>query len=175
MFHSKQQGVILIICLVMLLLLTLIAVSGMQTTTLEEKMAGNKRNRNLAFQAAESALREAEQWIQGADTALNPLKLSNGPFQGADCSNGLCPTTSPAIWEAADFNWNLKGRSYAGVLQAIPQQPRYVIELLEQKVNVDSNRMTALFRITAMAWGSDPNVVVQLQSLYNLKVNAFAY
>ncbi len=175
MHQSKQYGVILIISLVMLLLLTLIAVSGMQTTTLEEKIAGNKRNRNLAFQAAESSLREAEQWIQGSDTAFNPLKLSNGPFQGTDCSNGLCPTTNPAIWAAADFNWNLKGRSYAGVLQSINQQPRYVIELLEQKVNVDSNRMSALFRITAMAWGSDPSVVVQLQSLYNLKVNSFVY
>ena len=175
MRQSKQQGVILIISLVMLLLLTLIAMSGMQTTTLEEKIAGNKRNRNLAFQAAESALREAEQWIQGSNTAFNPLKLSNGPFQGADCSNGLCPTTSPAIWAVADFNWSVKGRSYTGVLQTISQQPRYVIELLEQKVNVDSNKMSALFRITAMAWGSDPNVVVQLQSLYNLKVNSFVY
>ncbi len=175
MCQSKQQGVILIISLVMLLLLTLIAVSGMQTTTLEEKIAGNKRNRNLAFQAAESALREAEQFIQGADTAFNPLKLSNGPFQGADCSNGLCPTISSPIWAAADFNWSVKGRSYTGALQAINQQPRYVIELLEQKVNVDSNKMTALFRITAMAWGSDPNVVVQLQSLYNLKVNSFVH
>ena len=175
MRQSKQQGVILIISLVMLLLLTLIAMSGMQTTTLEEKIAGNKRNRNLAFQAAESALREAEQWIQGSNTAFNPLKLSNGPFQGADCSNGLCPTTSPAIWAVADFNWSVKGRSYTGVLQTISQQPRYVIELLEQKVNVDSNKMSALFRITVMAWGSDPNVVVQLQSLYNLKVNSFVY
>ena len=175
MCQSKQQGVILIISLVMLLLLTLIAMSGMQTTTLEEKIVGNKRNRNLAFQAAESALREAEQWIQGSNTAFNPLKLSNGPFQGADCSNGLCPTTSPAIWAVADFNWSVKGRSYTGVLQTISQQPRYVIELLEQKVNVDSNKMSALFRITVMAWGSDPNVVVQLQSLYNLKVNSFVY
>ena len=175
MRQSKQQGVILIISLVMLLLLTLIAMSGMQTTTLEEKIVGNKRNRNLAFQAAESALREAEQWIQGSNTAFNPLKLSNGPFQGADCSNGLCPTTSPAIWAVADFNWSVKGRSYTGVLQTISQQPRYVIELLEQKVNVDSNKMSALFRITVMAWGSDPNVVVQLQSLYNLKVNSFVY
>ena len=62
---SKQQGAALAVSLIILLLMTLIAVTGMQTTTLEEKMAGNSRDRNLAFQAAESALRQGETWLEG--------------------------------------------------------------------------------------------------------------
>lgn len=55
-----QRGVILIVCLVLLLLLTLITISSVQNTTLEEKIAGNLFQQNLAFQAAEAALRQGE-------------------------------------------------------------------------------------------------------------------
>jgi len=67
--HKHQSGAVLPISLVMLLLLTVIGVTGSQMTGLEEKMAGNMRDRNIAFQAAESALRDAEQDIKGAGAA----------------------------------------------------------------------------------------------------------
>lgn len=55
-----QSGMALVISLILLLLLTLISMSAMRMSGLEEKMAGNDRDRNLAFQAAESALRAGE-------------------------------------------------------------------------------------------------------------------
>jgi type IV pilus assembly protein PilX len=58
-----QSGVVLIISLVMLLLLSIIGISGMAVTILEEAMAANHRDRNLAFQAAEAALRAGERKI----------------------------------------------------------------------------------------------------------------
>ena len=51
---ERQNGAVLAVSLIMLLLITLIAVSSMQSTMLEEKMAGNTRDRNLAFQTTES-------------------------------------------------------------------------------------------------------------------------
>jgi Tfp pilus assembly protein PilX len=59
-----QSGVVLIISLVMLLLLSIIGISGMAVTILEEAMAANHRDRNLAFQAAEAALRAGERKIE---------------------------------------------------------------------------------------------------------------
>ena len=56
--HS-QHGSALIIGLIFLVLLTVVGITAMQTTTLEEKMAGNQRDRSVAFQAAETALRDA--------------------------------------------------------------------------------------------------------------------
>jgi type IV pilus assembly protein PilX len=176
---AHQSGAVLIISLIMLLLLMLIGAAGMQTTMLEEKMAGNMRNRNLAFQAAESALRDAEQFIKGTDAAFDHLKLSGGPFQGADCSSGssgLCrPTTTPATWSAS--SWTTKGRAYSGTTQIpkVAQQPRYVIELIRTEPSTDSRRIYATFRITAFAWGGDANAVVRLQTIYKLHANSFAY
>ncbi|MBZ4202598.1 MAG: pilus assembly protein [Methylovulum sp.] len=57
---GKQQGAVLAISLIMLLLLTLIGVSGSQLAGLEEKMAGNLNEKNIAFQAAEAALATVE-------------------------------------------------------------------------------------------------------------------
>ena len=59
----RQRGSALIIALVFLLVMTLIGVTAMQGTSQQESMAGNMRDRNLAFQAAEAALRAGETWL----------------------------------------------------------------------------------------------------------------
>ncbi len=64
----NQQGAVLAISLLMLLVLTLIGVSGMQGTILQERMASNTRDRNIAFQAAESAMRDAEIFLNAIVT-----------------------------------------------------------------------------------------------------------
>jgi len=61
---NRQEGAVLAVSLLLLLVLTLLGVSSMQGTMLEEKMAGNAKDRNLAFQTSESGLREAENFIE---------------------------------------------------------------------------------------------------------------
>ena len=64
--HKKsQQGIALFVSLVFLLILTLIGITAMKATLLQEKMAGNCNEQNRAIQASEVALREAENWMQG--------------------------------------------------------------------------------------------------------------
>lgn len=82
--RSRQRGAVLIVSLIVLLVVTMIAVSSMRGTVLEEKMAGNTRDRNVAFQTAESAIREAETFIEGV--------VSLGNFAGA---GGLFGETDP--------------------------------------------------------------------------------
>jgi len=54
---QRQTGAALIVSLVLLLIMTVLGVTAMRTTTLQERMAGNLRDNNLAFQDAEAALR----------------------------------------------------------------------------------------------------------------------
>ena len=72
--RRKQQGAVLAVTLMILLVVTLLTVSNMQSSVLEEKMAGNNADRNVAFQAAESGLREAEVFLESI--------VSLGEFQG---------------------------------------------------------------------------------------------
>lgn len=61
---QRQRGAALVVGLILLVVVTLVGVGAMQTTTLQEKMAGNLRDSNLSFQAAEAALRLCEGVLQ---------------------------------------------------------------------------------------------------------------
>lgn len=56
---SAQRGAALVVGLLLLLVLTLLAISGMNTASLELMMAGNEQYRQNAFQAAETGIEHA--------------------------------------------------------------------------------------------------------------------
>ena len=73
---QRQTGVALITGLIFLVMLTLIALAAMQSTTLEERMAGNARSRDMAFQGGEAAVRAAEVILSGVTLpAFNGSKV----------------------------------------------------------------------------------------------------
>jgi len=178
-YNGRQSGIALIIGLLVLVLLTLISVTAIRMTTLEERMASNMRNQSIAFQAAESALREAEGTIAnngGENNPYKPLQLTGGPFQNAGdnpCVSGLCGTTSPLQSENIKTATGLATASTG--ISNIAAEPQYMIELMFVEPSVDSARLYATFRITTQAWGSDTNSYIQLQSTYRLHAESFLY
>lgn len=99
-FHrtSEQRGAALITALILLLVLTLVGVNSLANTVLEERMAGNMRDRQLAFQAAEAALREGERRVNDEDNIHEIVFYNNGVNDsnrlanndGDTCRNGYC-------------------------------------------------------------------------------------
>ena len=175
-YTQRQSGVALIVGLIVLLLLTLITVTAIRMTTLEERMASNLRNQSIAFQAAETALREAEAFIASNATEFKPLRLSNGPFQNtteSPCVNGLCGTTDPLqsdnIYSATGLRTAVTG------ITNVSSEPQWMIELVRVDPSTDSSRLYATFRITARAVGIDDNSVVQLQSTFRLHAQSFIF
>lgn len=63
----RNQGAILFVALIMLLLLTLLGVTAMQVTMLQERMSGNFRAQQVAFERAEGRMAE------GRDNVADPL------------------------------------------------------------------------------------------------------
>lgn len=57
--RTRQQGAALVVGMVLLLVLTLLAISGMNTATLELQMAGNAQYAQNAFQIAETGIERA--------------------------------------------------------------------------------------------------------------------
>lgn len=53
---ARQRGVVMVIALIILMLVTMLSVSAMSVNSQAERMAGNTRDRDLAFQAAEAAV-----------------------------------------------------------------------------------------------------------------------
>lgn len=56
---KRQKGAALVVGLILLMVLTLLAISGMNTATLELQMAGNAQFSQNAFQAAETGIEAA--------------------------------------------------------------------------------------------------------------------
>ncbi len=57
---AKQQGAALVISLIMLMVMTLLAVSSMRTTNLQERLTANHYDHALIFQRVDSTLRTGE-------------------------------------------------------------------------------------------------------------------
>ena len=66
---SHQRGATLLVAMIMLMLITIVGFSAMQTTTMQERMSGNLRDKELSFQAAEAALRSREAWLADQKSA----------------------------------------------------------------------------------------------------------
>jgi len=90
---SRQRGVVLLVSLLFLVVLTLLGVAASRMVVGEEKMSRYLREYNTAFQAAESAMRDAHDDIDGVfadgNTTLGSRLDSNAIFF-ADCSFGQC-------------------------------------------------------------------------------------
>ena len=99
--RMRERGVSLVVGLIFLVVLTILGLMALRGAILEERMSGNARERSLAFQAAEAALRDAELDIQckrfdGAPSALRP----GGCIEGATGRTRLVPTDFAAIFRA---------------------------------------------------------------------------
>jgi len=156
----------LIMGLLFLALLSLLGLAGMSVSSLEERMAGNTQDRTLAFNAAESSLRDCETVLQG--TSLPPFNGSNGMYQAA------APGSTP-VWKS--INWTAAGttRVHATRPAGAAQAPRCIIEELPPQPNMGGSYSMAankplpdagIFRITARGVGAKPGTVVMLQSTY---------
>jgi type IV pilus assembly protein PilX len=162
---KRQQGVVLVISLIMLLLMTIIGTTGMQATSLEEKMAGNMRDRNLAFQAAEAALKEGEAQV----TAL-PYNCAAGRFLPMDSDCNVATMEAVPVWDS--INWAANSILFVGMLANVNANPRYIIEDMGVVPVVNCTAPLVLgvcperyYRVTARATGGTAEAVVIVQSI----------
>jgi len=124
---ASHNGAILIVSLIILLVVTLIATTNMETSILEERMAGNIEDYNLAFQAAEASLEVGENWL--SDQILLPVTSPDGTSTVVWDSEGPANMADTADWwqERTDAWWASNGDSITG-LTGVASQPQYVIE-----------------------------------------------
>jgi len=148
-----EGGIALVVALVFLLVLTILGVTAMQTATLQERMAGNARDRTLALQAAEFALRDAEALLAGGVTNGSQFHdLEDAPdWTALNCPSGDTQTVN--IPNAA-----------------LATDPCYFIEPFNEGTSLVPGEEvppgTIVYRITAVATGQSPDSRVVLRSSY---------
>lgn len=171
--HDRQQGAALIVTVLLMMVISLLALAAMMRNNLDERMAFNQRDRQLALQAAEAALREGEDAVE----AQFGNELDESFFIDMnDCAQaqGWCATrpnvqgwsSLPATaWTNGNTTFALSTRT---AIAGVSAQPRYLIEYKGiTGTFTPGQSCVANFVITARAVGLNPNSTVTLQSLFH--------
>ncbi len=172
--QKKQRGVVLAISLIVLVLITVLAMSGMRSTIMEERMASNSRNSNLAFQRAETALRSAEAALDAAANAV-PTAKSEANGQANNIA-GFAPGSCLVGLNSLDFH---AAGTWGALPPAVPAVPctvgvpgldaskhRYFIEYFYGIKPAASVIGPCFYRVTARGYGDNQNSYATLQSTY---------
>jgi type IV pilus assembly protein PilX len=174
----------------------LLGLSAMQLALQGEKASRNDRDRQIAFQAAEAALIDAEIDIENSpDVAKSRSKLFGknkleGFIEGCGTGEqnlflGLCSHAEDGatpVWLTIDFMertpstmrsvpyGRFTGKTFAvgdGSLPAAP--PRYIVELVvynKPGENAETAGQSHFYRITAIGFGARDSTRVVLQTFY---------
>ena len=159
--HMKRQsGSVLIFSLILMMVMTILAVSGVGNSVLEQHMSGNYYDSNTAFQSSEKALRVAEAWISNnvkgnpgwrkwfEETAANNGKQGLYSTRTVVADSKVCKNdnncffipTSEADWDKATVlpkgfvtlgTNDLGGAgNLAAVQSGVEKQPRFIVEYI---------------------------------------------
>jgi type IV pilus assembly protein PilX len=134
---ARQQGAALVIGLILLLVLTILAVSGVFTSTMELRMVRNTQSQERSFQAAEVAIEDA---------LANPVLSTSAVF------------TQPAIAVP-----NAPADSYSYQLQFVGQAP---LGTGMTGYSIGSAFQTYHFQVDATGNGPDGAVSNHTQAFY---------
>lgn len=180
---KSNTGSVLVISLLILLTLTILGVTALNTTVMEERMSSNTRQRNMAHQAAETAMKAAEQWL--GNTAGNVMLASQINLFNANSELYDNTVSGRSIgWDINDTAEWTSGNSQAVTTLSsfpsdatlVPGAPRYVIEYIgrvgDPPLNfTDPDLREHAFRIVAIGWGPDKTTKVVLSSTFSKRLS----
>jgi type IV pilus assembly protein PilX len=179
----SQRGVVLITSLLLLLVVTIMALSMFRSFGIQERIAGNMREKQRALQAAVSAQTFAEQWLinnaaTSAPAVCAPPLLSANLLQGQICSNQLwlnvlSVTTLP--WQIGGGNvgvtYTPPGMNVAAASAALTgynisyaNAPTFYIS--DAGPSADPNVPGEVYQVDAVGYGGNSNTAAVVESTY---------
>ena len=172
--EASSRGIVLVTTLTILLVLTMLALSAVQGTSLQELIIRNTKDSNLAFNAAEAAVKEAERGID----ALTAISYEpDAAFVIHDAITlGALDVSSDEVWATAASISTLEDGSSA--IDTVATQPKYLVQHVgtivsdEDRLNLNnigqdpSICCTQVFKVTARGTGGSDNAVVMIETTF---------
>lgn len=175
--RAREAGIVLVTSLLLLLVITLLALSMFRSFGMQEKIAGNLREKHRALQAAQSAQQYAEWWMQNSNN-INSVLICTATLLNANSGAGQICTNSLATQGVADVTavpWTVGGAeigvryappgmtvSTGGATNTYASAPRFYITLVGPAASGKGN----IYRVNAWGYGGDPNTVAVVESTY---------
>jgi type IV pilus assembly protein PilX len=187
--RRSQRGVVLVSSLLLLIVVTIIALSMFRSFGIQEKIAGNMREKQRALQAAISAEVYAEAWLQvnggaGVSEVVDCAGLLSANIgQGQICAN-LLTAVPGGVADVTQPPWVLGGNpvgvtfapvgmplgattAYSAPTAAGPNffaTPTFYISDLG--TSIDPTVPGEIYQIDAYAYGGSQNTVAVVESTY---------
>ncbi len=196
----RQKGNVLVVTLILLLVFTVLGTASIGDVTLNQRISANYRDRNISFQAAEAALKEAEDVVVDL-AAVHAWGNFDANCTGSDCftptcNGGLCfngsyptandcasnPPSNP-LWMDSD-TWDEVGVAAESILDPnnLSEKPKYIIEFMcfipsdpdnnpTPTSNYPGPEWSVMYRITAYSKGEGSGSISMVQSTYKVNPN----
>jgi type IV pilus assembly protein PilX len=186
---ARQNGMVLVTALLMLVVVTIIALAMFRSFGVDQKIAGNLREKQRALNAAETAEQYAEYWLANGGNA------NTAPATCSTPSTAVAPTTPGQIClnsldAAATLPWTASGNG-VGVTYT-PSAPTYVNsastpmpitglnagqfnyysspQFYITYVGVTPTQGT-IYQIDAVGYGGSPDTAAVVESTYKVQTN----
>jgi type IV pilus assembly protein PilX len=175
--RSIQRGMALISSLLLLVVVTILALAMFRSFGVQEKIAGNVREKQRALHAAESAQQYAERWLASNATfgASCTALLSANLNQGQICSAPMVVNNDHAAiaglpWPAVGVTYNpgagggMMNVTGAGTPDTYYQVPQFYI----YDVGPSKDGQGELYQVDALGYGATPNAAAIVESTYEV-------
>ena len=177
---GKGRGFVLVTALVILLALSILSASMFRGFGLQENIAGSTREKQRASHSSKSALQYGEWWLaqgnggsgaactglfeanavtpttQICDTALTSAQVVNVPWRSL---------AAPLVEIGVKYTPTALTVSGGGGVNTYSDSPRFHITYLGR----DPSGLSALYQVSAWAYGGNANAVSVVQSVYSIK------
>lgn len=159
--RKRHHGFVLVVSLIFLIVMTLLGTTAIKKSILDEKLTGNLRSQNLAFQAAERALRFCE----------SSLELRSGATKMCQQRSALNYTetsTMPMNWKTEGV-WKNKNivttldKDGPNAMIGVAEQPQCLLERWNLGLDRSGEKQMPAWVITARGVGSVNTAVVIVQ------------
>ncbi len=161
--YKKQQGAALVVGLIMLALMTIIGLTAVQSSVVENRIATNMYDKQISFEAAEAALRDAEAWLNEHTEHPEPkLDGSSNVWPKGELTKkkdaGGVVIANQYI-SAKDISWETTGL-VAAAIEGSATPARYVIEEFTfvpddwSTETIAAGKGLFYYRITAKGYGA---------------------
>jgi type IV pilus assembly protein PilX len=169
----RQRGMVLVTALLMLVVVTLLAVSMFRSFGLDEKIAGNVREKQRALSAAETAEEYAEWWLANG-LAGTPIACS-APVSST--VGQVCTAASTATVDFTSLPWAARvNYAYAPTgapALAMPTSgagfysilPAYSVTFLGSTTN------STIYQIDAVGYGGSSDTAAVVEATYALSIS----
>jgi type IV pilus assembly protein PilX len=164
--YGGQRGMALITSLLLLIVVTIMGVSMFRSYGIQERIAGNTRDKQRAINAAVSAQQYAETWL--STTAAPVAAVCTGPVSsavGQICSNAL-PNPLPASLPWASYVTYAPFTGSIDATHASPDTYYRTPEYYITDLGANAGSPGEVYQIDAIGYGGTANTVAVVESTY---------